>query len=1055
MSGFTQFKIETTDKRVNAYQPIRNVQHQQYITGAQLRPEDYRVQTNPIMQEQITINDQASFQKIIIAKDSEIANLRQSVDSLNKQISDYINEIDQWKNKYKQLQVEKGTNRITNIHQGNDFEINQYKDEINKLKQENKQLEEQIKKTVYVSYSPNYEINELRDQIKQLTLEKEDLIILKNLQTQKFQTSQIQNQQNTIKQSIVLDLDQFKNERDEYKRKIQLLEDKIQDQQQEIQSLNFNCDQYIQEIQQSSLRSINKNQNVEIENYIKRISALQNEILVWQNRYKATQTQEQGYSIEQKVSQKDNQIIYLQERIRQFELQVEQLKLEAEKSKKELNGYRISCDNKKCDTQEVDALKRKIAEMEQDIQILIQDLNERDQRISSTQNEYQEFRNQNKTQYQQELNQLRQERDKYQQDYERLSNELMIMQRQSDQYNKNNNLELDQLRQRIIELEQQLRNSNYQYQLLQNSNSNLSAQLQNQQQSQQSQYQQQSLKEEYKNLQNQYMQIQSEIYTYKELIKKYQNDQEMLYQENLQLKQQKSQIEKNTYQFTNQQNEYQTIQDRCSWQQNEIQQLNEQIRKYRNDYESLNQNYILLERESEIKYSQQNSKELEVLKQRINQYEQRVFQYESQIQQLRMQIQNQESQFEQSYKERLKVELSFAEQKFNQQGRFELQSLQQQYKSLQNQYDQLLVQYQESNIELRQVNQFESQNLRDELQSLRQINLQYSQEITNLKEQNLKYKNEYEQINQRIILIQRESESFKSSSIELDKLSSKLKELDYELQAKNQENNQLQLELRNLDMQVRDELEQQFISRLTVERQNLENRLIQQNKQELKQLSFQLQQSQIELNQQISKYQKLEQQYNLTKIEITQIRSQQSNINIEQLKRLQITNTEYEQDIQTLKIEIERQKNIKQEQENKIQVLITSVTDYESRLHILEQENARLENKIKRQIFTEKQNDQMIVNQLVGQQISGINKSNLQVVAKQSGINQVSQIPSSYNQYTDWFQNDVKSSQFSQKILNPQTQISKYLSPDKNYQTQRVVTTKSVKQAIMSSANQG
>ncbi|CAD8130858.1 unnamed protein product [Paramecium sonneborni] len=57
------------------------------------------------------------------------------------------------------------------------------------------------------------------------------------------------------------------------------------------------------------------------------------------------------------------------------------------------------------------------------------------------------------------------------------------------------------------------------------------------------------------------------------------------------------------------------------------------------------------------------------------------------------------------------------------------------------------------------------------------------------------------------------------------------------------------------NMQIRDELEQQFISKLTIERQNLEDRLQKQNIQEIQQLSYQFQQTQLELNQNRSKQQ--------------------------------------------------------------------------------------------------------------------------------------------------------------------------------------------------------
>lgn len=54
-------------------------------------------------------------------------------------------------------------------------------------------------------------------------------------------------------------------------------------------------------------------------------------------------------------------------------------------------------------------------------------------------------------------------------------------------------------------------------------------------------------------------------------------------------------------------------------------------------------------------------------------------------------------------------------------------------------------------------------------------------------------------------------------------------------------------------------------------------------------------------------------------------------------------------------MEIERLRNIKKESDGKIQILIEKVTEYESRLNILQQENMRLEQKMKKSVFVEKQ----------------------------------------------------------------------------------------------------
>ncbi|CAD8130857.1 unnamed protein product [Paramecium sonneborni] len=94
----------------------------------------------------------------------------------------------------------------------------------------------------------------------------------------------------------------------------------------------------------------------------------------------------------------------------------------------------------------------------------------------------------------------------------------------------------------------------------------------------------------------------------------------------------------------------------------------------------------------------------------------------------------------------------------------------------------------------------------------------------------------------------------------------------------------------------------------------------------------------------------------------------------------------------------------------------------------LELENARLENKVKKQMFIDKYNDQMIVNQL-----SGVKQANIKVVTRKSGMNQVSQIPTSQNQSS----NEVQQSQVSQRIQISQSQIQNYQSLDKNYQTQK------------------
>lgn len=54
-------------------------------------------------------------------------------------------------------------------------------------------------------------------------------------------------------------------------------------------------------------------------------------------------------------------------------------------------------------------------------------------------------------------------------------------------------------------------------------------------------------------------------------------------------------------------------------------------------------------------------------------------------------------------------------------------------------------------------------------------------------------------------------------------------------------------------------------------------------------------------------------------------------------------------------MEIERLRNIKKESDGKIQILIEKVTEYESRINILQQENMRLEQKMKKSVFVEKQ----------------------------------------------------------------------------------------------------
>lgn len=43
------------------------------------------------------------------------------------------------------------------------------------------------------------------------------------------------------------------------------------------------------------------------------------------------------------------------------------MKVEIERNKKELDGYRISFESRKSDTAEVESLRKKIIEMEQDI----------------------------------------------------------------------------------------------------------------------------------------------------------------------------------------------------------------------------------------------------------------------------------------------------------------------------------------------------------------------------------------------------------------------------------------------------------------------------------------------------------------------------------------------------------------------------------------------------------------------------------------------------------------------------------------------------------------
>ncbi|CAD8161913.1 unnamed protein product [Paramecium pentaurelia] len=1076
MSGFTHYKIETIEQRGEVYPSQRSIQ--QY-GNTQIKNEEYRIQVSSPVTEQI---------KIIEAKEREITNLRESVKSLNNQIQDQLKELEIWKNKYRQLQSEKGLSRITTTgQQQNDWEVQQLREEVNKLRQENneykfklernvnvnvvsndfemnqlkqqiKSLEEQLRSkqqsfTQYTSYNNNsQEINQLKDQIRILTQENEDLIKAKNLLNQQFQQSQIQWQQSAFRSTQNQEFDQSKalqNERDDLKRKLKVQEDRIVELQQEIQRLNFNCDSYIQEIQQSQLRLTSKNQNSEIEGYLKRISALQHEVLVWQDRYKAKEVQELSYAQEQKVTQKDNQILFLQDRIKQYETQMDQLRLEIDKQRKDFDGYRATYESRRTDQGEVESLKRKIAEMESDIQILIADLQERDQRISITQNEYEEeiriLKNQSQVQYQSEINKLKEEREKYRIDYERLSNDYMNIQRQSEQY-KSNSYEVDSLKQRIIELEQQLRNTTNQYQSLQGQYSQL--QIQSQQQ-QQSQFSVINIREDYQKLQSQYT---------------------LLQQENMQLKQQKQQIESNSYQYKNIQSDYQALQDRYNQSLNEIQQLNEQIRKYRNEYDSLNQNYIQFQRDSEIKFSQTNNKELEIMKSRISQYEQ-------QIQQLRNQLSSQESQLEQQFKERLRVEMYQIEQKVNSQGMIEYQQLQSKYNQLKTQYDQLQYRYQEQSNEVMVIkekstreSQFETQSLKDQLQQYKQTNMQLNQDISILKEQIQKYRMDVEQANQKYVMIQRESEMNKQNIGEIEKLMARIRELDFDCQQKNQQINKLQMEMRNQEIGIRNELEQQFISRLMIERQNLESKLQTQSQGETQNLQYQLKSLQQELNQYKQRYSQLEQQFNQSKIEITQIRSQQSNVNLDQVKQFQLRITELEHENQTLNVEIERQRNIRKEQENKIQVLITNITNYESRLHILEQENARLETKAKKQIIIDKPSDQYIVNQLLGQQSSQVktniittttNVQNVQgsgIVTRQSGMNQINQVPSSYNQYYDQHrlqsQNEIKQSQFSQRMQSPQPQVSNYLSPDKNFQTQKITTTKSVKQAIMSSANQ-
>ncbi|CAD8081197.1 unnamed protein product [Paramecium sonneborni] len=1087
MSGFTHYRIETTEQRGEGFPSQRNLQ-QQY-GNTQMRNDEYRIQVIPPNTEQIVVTDQASFQKIIEAKEREITNLRESVKSLNNQIQDQLKELEIWKNKCRQLQSEKGQSRITMTgQQQNDWELQQLREEVNRLKQENndykfkleknvsmgqndlevnklkqqiKSLEEQLRSKSYTqitSFNSNntQEINQLKDQIRALQQENEDLVKAKNLLSQQFQQSQIQWQQSTFRNNQNFDTDQSKliqNERDDLRRKLKVLEDRIAELQQENQRLNFNCDSYIQEIQQYQLKFNSKTQNTEIEGYLKRISALQHEILVWQDRYKAKEVQELSYAQEQRTVQKDNQILFLQERIKQYEAQMDQLRFELDKYRKDYDGQKgNNYDGRRTDSGEVESLKRKIAEMESDIQILIADLQERDQRISITQNEYEEeiriLKSQSQGQYQNEINKLREEKEKYRLDYERISNDYMNVQRQSEQY-KNNSYEVDILKQRIVELQSQIRDTTNQYQSLQSQHSQLQIQFQNQQQSQQSSFQINNLREDYSKLQSQF---------------------NLLQQENIQLKQQRQQIDSNSYQFKNMQSDYQALQDRYNQSLNEIQQLNDQLRKYRSDYDSLNQNYIQFQRDSEIKFSQTNNKEIDIMRSKIQQYEQ-------QIQQLRNQQQNQESQLEQQFKERLRVEMYQIEQKLNNQSQMEVQQLQNQYNYLKTQYDQLQNRYQEQTREIMVVkekstreSQFESQNLKEQIQQYKQVNMQQNQEIQNLKDQIQKYRIEIEQVGQKNMMIQREKEMNQQNLEEVEKLMARIREQDFITQQKSQQINQLQMDLRNQEIRIKNELEQQFVSRLMIERQNLESKLQTQSSAETQNLQYQLKSLQQELNQYQQRYQQMEQQFNQSKLEINQIRSQQSNVNQDQVKKWQIRITELEHENQTLNIEIERQKNIRKDQENKIQKLIENITELESRMHILEQENARLETKMKKQIIIDKPSDQYIVNQLLGQASSQsksnlitntINVQNVQgtgIVTRQSGMNQINQVPSSYNQYYDQqrlqSQNEIRQSQFSQRMQSPQPQVSNYLSPDKKFQPQKMTTTKSVKQAIMSQSNQ-
>lgn len=70
--------------------------------------------------------------------------------------------------------------------------------------------------------------------------------------------------------------------------------------------------------------------------------------------------------------------------------------------------------------------------------------------------------------------------------------------------------------------------------------------------------------------------------------------------------------------------------------------------------------------------------------------------------------------------------------------------------------------------------------------------------------------------------------------------------------------------------------------------------------------------------------------------------------------KLQFQITTLENKLETVNLEKDRLNNINREHEKKIRVLIEKVTDYESRINILQQENARLEQRMKRSTFIDK-----------------------------------------------------------------------------------------------------